>query len=186
MALKQTALIKCSSRLLGRNDVLERVHTIGETYALRFLGGGGEQISAAFEERGWENKFGPFGRICVDFDQRLLAENILKKNAADFEDQLQSSGVFAQMVLPVLDSEVGQVTCHVNGDMYPVICYNGYDHFFVFTMEGDVEQKRRYYRAMWQLNRMHLADRSIPTTIEIDTEDFPPKIEVVGFPSRGF
>ena len=186
MALKQTALIKCSSRLLDRRDVVLKVLEIGETYALRFLGGGGEQISAAFTEQGWPDVFGPFGRICSTFDQRLLAENILKKNAAKFEDRLQSAGIFAQMVLPVLDSEVGQVTCHVNGDLYPLICYNGYDRLFVFTMEQDVEQKMRYYRAMWQIHRLHLADRKLPTTIEIKPDDNPDKIEVVGFPGLGF
>jgi len=179
-----TALIKCSSRLLGRPDVTARIREIRTTYALRFLGGGGEQISAAFTERGWQNEFGPFGRICQTFDQRLLAENILKRNAAEFEDLLQKAGIFGQMVLPVLDSEAGQVTCHVNGDMYPIICYNGYDKFYVFTMEGDVEQKQRYYDVMWQVHRLHLANRAMPTTIVINPTDHPAKIAVVGFPKN--
>lgn len=180
---KLNALIKCSGRLLQREDVVEKVKRIGETHALRFLGGGGEQISRAFTEHGWPDRFGPFGRICESLDQRLLAADILKKNAADFEDRLQEAGIFAQMVIPVLENEVGQVTCHVNGDLYPMICYNGYDRLFVFTMDKDVEQKQRYYRVVWQIHRLHLANRALPTTIVIDPDDFPPKIEVVGFPS---
>lgn len=180
-----TALIKCSSRLLGRADVTARVRAISASYSPRFLGGGGEQISAEFTKRGWKNEFGPFGRICRTFEQRLVAENVLKMNAAEFEDQLQQDDIFGHMVLPVLENEVGQVTCHVNGDLYPIICYNGYDMIFVFTMESDVEAKQRYYRALWQIHRLHLANRAMPAMMDFDPNDNPEKIEVVGFPTLG-
>ena len=179
---KPTALLKCSSRLLGRPDVIARVRDIEKAYALRFVSGGGEQINAAFSERGWDNTFGPFGRVCESFDQRLVAENVLKHNAASLEDQLQGAGLPAHMVLPVLDSEVGQVTCHVNGDLFPIICYNGYDRFFVFTFDEDVVRKKWYYCAMWQINRLHLANRTTARVITINEDDYPEKIEVVGFP----
>lgn len=177
-----TRLIKCSSRLLQRRDVIGHIKTFHERNALRFLGGGGEQITAEFERRGWKTEFGPFGRICKDEEQRLVAEMILKMNATLFEDELQKAGVFGSMVLPVLDNEVGQVTCHVNADLYPIICYNGYDFCTVYTMEQDVIQKIRYYRVMWQIHRLHLANRSIPDVITVDPDDHPSKIEVVGFP----
>ncbi|MBI2613102.1 hypothetical protein HYW59_04865 [Candidatus Kaiserbacteria bacterium] len=179
---KPTALIKCSSRLLGRDDVTARVHEIEKTYALRFVTGGGEQISAAFAERGWENVFGPFGRICKDFDQRLAAENVLKKNVVEFEDQLEASRIFATMVVPVLDKEIGGVTCHVNGDFHPINGYNGYARIFVFTFDDDVARKRWFYRAMWQVCRIHLEQRSMQETITFNPDDYPEKIEVVGFP----
>lgn len=176
-----TALIKCSSRLLGRKDVTDYVQGISKTYALRFLSGGGEQISAEFEKRGWPIVFDRFGRLCANEEQRLVAEMILKMNGTLFEDQLQRAGILGHIVLPVLDSEVGQVTCHVNGDMYPIICHNGYDQFFVFTMKEDVEQKRLYYQWQWQINGLHLKHRFLPTSYTLDPDDHSPKIKVVGF-----
>lgn len=181
MKIQPTALVKCSSRLLGNEQVIDHLRIIERNFAVRFIGGGGEQINAEFEKRGWPIRFGPFGRICTSHEQRLLAADILEKNAAVFEDQLKGAGIAAQVIVPVMRSDVGGVTCHVNGDLYPIICYNGYDKFFVFTGKKDVERKQRWYDWMWQISKFHLGDGGeIPLEYKLDDNAFPEKIDIIG------
>ncbi len=177
---KQTALIKCSGSLLGNWEAFHFMHGKQAQYALRVVCGGGEQINNLFRERGWPIHFGPMGRICEDFEQRLAAENILKFNAAELEDRLDDAQVNASVITPVFDKEVGGVTCHVNGDLLPLICYNGFDKIFVLTKQSEVKRKRRFYAALWTIFSKHLDARDVPDALEINFDFFPPKIEIIG------
>lgn len=178
---KPNALVKISSRLFESWEVHHYLRELEKQYVLRIIVGGGEQINAEFESRGWSNTFGPLGRICESFEQRLVASNVLEINAAQLDDRLEEAHVHAQTIVPVLNHEVGNVTCHVNGDLLPITCYNGYDALYVLTKEADVENKRRFYAAIWQLCRAHLEARTLSDTLVIDAGDLPPKLQVVGF-----
>ncbi len=175
------ALVKCSGSLLDSWQVMHFLHEKQKQYALRVICGGGEQINNRFRDEGWPIHFGPFGRICENFEQRLAAENVLKLNAAALEDRLHESNIYASVITPVLDKEVGGVTCHLNGDLMPILCYNGFDKIFVLTKEAEVKRKRRFYIGMWKLLRAHLDMRDVPDSLTFDFDDAPPKIEVIGF-----
>lgn len=178
---KPNALVKISSRLFESWEVHQYLRELEKKYVLRIIVGGGEQINAEFKKRGWSNTFGAFGRVCESFEQRLIASNVLEINAAQLDDRLEEAQVHAQTIVPVLNHEVGNVTCHVNGDLLPIICYNGYDALFVLTKHADVENKRRFYAAMWQLCSAHLQERTLSQLLVIDEDYLPSKLEVVGF-----
>lgn len=175
------ALVKCSGSLLDSWEVIHFLHCKQRQYALRVVCGGGEQINQVFRDKGWPIDFGPFGRICEGFEQRLAAENVLKINAAALEDRLHESDVRAQIITPVLDKEVGGVTCHVNGDLMPILCYNGFDKIYVCTKTTEAQRKKRFYAAVWKIMRAHLDTRDVPDSLTFDFDDFPPNLEVVGF-----
>ena len=106
------------------------------------LVGGGTQINRAFEEAGLKpGKHGPLGRETNSFKERQLARDTLEYNQAELQDLLASRGIFATVVIPVLD--IGSVLCHVNGDIFVLTAYHGFDKIFVFTIEGRVKSKKK-------------------------------------------
>ena len=174
---RSPAIIKHSGSLLGRHDVLDQIEKETQKHAVRIFAGGGEQINTAFREKGWPIRFGPFGRICETFEQRQAARDVLERNAADLEDFLDARRIPARVVLPVLNSEMGDVLTHVNTDFALLAAWNGYDRLLSYTLEKRVKRKEKIYRNVWDLFK-EMSD------LPIDP-DAPYKIEVVGFPENG-
>lgn len=156
--VRKTALIKISGDLCHRDDVLKWIKKIVKNYFTVICVGGGTQINKVFTEQGLNvKKHGPLGRETRNFKERQLARDILEKNQSSLQDSLALKNITASVVIPVLD--IGTVLCHVNGDIFILTAYNGYDKVYVVTTNSRVKKKK---------------------------EDFSqyPKIEVIGFPSK--
>lgn len=152
---RQTALVKISGDLCERDDVLEWIRKLSAEYFTVILVGGGTQINEAFKEAGYRvAKHGPLGRETESFKESQLARDVLEENQEKVQDLLASRGVMATVVIPVLD--IGSVLCHINGDIYILTAYLGFDKIFVLTYESRVKEKKRAFRKY-------------------------PKIEIVGF-----
>ena len=154
---RKTALIKVSGDLCYRDDVFEYIKTVAKDYFIVICVGGGTQINQAFIEQGLTvGKHGPLGRETKSFKERQVARDILEKNQAKVQDLLAEKGIPAVVVIPVFD--IGTVLCHVNGDIFILVSYLGYDKICVTTMEDRVEEKKKFFASY-------------------------PKIEIVGFPA---
>ncbi|MEK7664951.1 MAG: hypothetical protein AAB361_02310 [Patescibacteria group bacterium] len=155
---RQTALVKISGDLCERDDVLEWIRRISAEYFTVILVGGGKQINEAFEKAGFKvGKHGPLGRETESFKESQLARDILEENQEKVQDLLASRGVIATVVIPVLD--IGSVLCHVNGDIFALTAYLGFDKIFVLTYQSRVKEKKREFKKY-------------------------PKIEIKGFPDE--
>jgi acetylglutamate kinase len=153
-----TALVKVSGDLCQREDVIEWIRKLSAEYFTVILVGGGTQINAAFEEAGFKvAKHGPLGRETEIFKESQLARDVLEENQEIVQDLLALRGVMATVVIPVLD--IGSVLCHINGDIYILTAYLGFDKIFVLTYQDRVREKKRAFKKY-------------------------PKIEVIGFPGE--
>lgn len=145
---RKTALVKISGDLHQRNDVIEWIRKTSAEYFTVVLVGGGTQINEAFKEAGFKvGKHGPLGRETESFEESQLARDILERNQEKVQDLLAERGVHATVVIPVLD--IGSVLCHINGDIYILTAYLGFDKIFVLTCQDRVKSKKlalRKYR----------------------------------------
>ncbi|MCC2631112.1 MAG: hypothetical protein K0S38_921, partial [Candidatus Paceibacter sp.] len=116
----------------------------------------GTQINEAFTTNGYAIHFGPLGRETNTFEERQLARDVLEKNQAEIQDLLAEQKIQATVILPVLD--IGSVLCHVNGDIFAMAAYLGFDKVYVLTLDDRKEQKQKEY-------------------------ELYPKIQVIGFPT---
>ena len=93
--------------------------------------GGGTQISAAFDAKGYKTTFGPLGRETKTFGERQTARNVLEENQAALQNALFRKGIRVAVELPVV--YVGTVLCHVNGDLMVRLAYLGFNKLYVVT-----------------------------------------------------
>ena len=153
---RKTALIKLTGDLANlRPDVLAWLRQLALEYFVVICTGGGTQINEEFAARGLPFNFGNLGREIGTFEGRQLARDILERNQADIQDRLAIENIPATVIIPVLD--IGSVLCHVNGDIFVLTAYLGYDKIYVLTLDSRKEKKVTEF------------------------EDYP-KIEIVGFP----
>lgn len=142
----KNCLIKISGDLTTPPEkLIEFIRQISNDFFVVICLGGGTQINKAFENKGFEIKFGPLGRETNNLEQRQLARDILEINQAKFQDVLQKAGVHAAVVIPAI--EVGTVLCHVNGDQYVLAAYNGFDSIFIVTLYERLEAKKKDFIA---------------------------------------
>ena len=142
---RQTALVKVSGDLCAREDVLEWIRKLSAEYFTVILVGGGTQINEAFQRAGFKvAKHGPLGRETESFKESQLARDVLEENQEKIQDLLATRGVMATVVIPVL--EIGTVLCHINGDVYILTAYLGFDKIFVLTYENRVAEKKRVFK----------------------------------------
>ncbi len=161
MGLRPTAFVKMSGDFAeSRADVIAWIKKLSEVYYVVVCIGGGKQINAEFERRGWPIKFGPLGRETETFEQRQAARDALELNEARVQDLFDQQGIVVHVITPVLI--VGNVLCHVNGDTMVETVYLGYDRSFVLTLDERVADKRKRF-----------SDRKGVAY---------PKVEIVGFP----
>ncbi|HBI25591.1 MAG: hypothetical protein UT41_C0001G0292 [Candidatus Wolfebacteria bacterium GW2011_GWC2_39_22] len=142
--MNKTAFVKISGDLISREDVLDWIRVLTQDYFVVVCSGGGTQINKAFEERGIPVVFGPLGREIERFEDRQFAREILEKNQAEIQDLLQAKQIQATVVIPVLD--IGSVLCHVNGDVYVLAAYLGFDALYVLTLEDRVVKKTEEFK----------------------------------------
>lgn len=152
---RKNCLVKISGDVLG-SETLDWIEELSREHFVVVCVGGGTQINEAFAEAGLPvGKFGPLGRETQTFQERQLARDVLEKNQAAVQDELALRGVYASIVIPVLD--IGTVLCHINGDQFVLAAYHGFDSIFVVTTTERVVEKAKLFASY-------------------------PKIAVVGFP----
>jgi hypothetical protein len=151
---RKTALIKISGDLLSKKEVIDKIREISKEYFTVIAVGGGTQISEAFRQKGFPIKFGPLGRETGSLEEKQLTRDILEKNQMEIQDFLAKEGITATVIIPFMD--VASVLCPINGDIFVLTAYLGFDKLYMFTLKEREEQKRK------------------------DFEKYP-KIKVVGF-----
>ncbi|EKE19599.1 MAG: hypothetical protein ACD_8C00134G0011 [uncultured bacterium] len=152
--LRKTALIKISGDLVHNQEVVEKIREISEEYFTAVLIGGGTQISEAFQAKGFPIKFGPLGRETETLEERQLSRDVLENNQAEIQDFLSEKKISVTVIVPI--REIASVLCPVNGDIFVLEAYIGYDKLFVFTLKEREEKKKSEFEKY-------------------------PKIEVIGF-----
>lgn len=150
-------LIKMSGDCI-RQDVFEWIRGIAKTCYVVICVGGGAQINAAFEKRGFPvGEYGPLGRETTCPEEAQLAREVLESNRIVVQGILAEEGICAVVEIPVLS--IGGVTCHLNGDTYVLASYIGFDEIYVATLASRLEKKTKEFAGY-------------------------PKISVVGFPDK--
>lgn len=140
---RKNILVKISGDTLG-NETLDWIEELSRDHFVVVCVGGGTQINEAFAEAGLPvGKFGPLGRETQTFQERQLARDVLEKNQAAVQDELALRGVYASVVIPVLD--IGTVLCHINGDQFVLAAYHGFDNIFVVTTTERVVEKAKLF-----------------------------------------
>ncbi|GEM_PF-647833 len=140
---RKNCLVKISGDALG-SETLDWIKDLSSDNFVVVCVGGGTQINEAFIEAGLPvGKFGPLGRETQTFQERQLARDVLEKNQAAVQDELALRGVYASVVIPVLD--IGTVLCHINGDQFVLAAYHGFDSIFVVTTIERVEEKAKLF-----------------------------------------
>lgn len=143
--MRKTAFVKLSGDLVEREDVLEWIRSLTVDHYVVICTGGGTQINDAFKAKGFLIEFGPLGRETRSFEQRQLARDVLERNRDDIQDLLAARGISAVVIIPVLD--IASVLCHINGDVYVLAAYLGFDRVCVLTLKDRAEEKRRAFSA---------------------------------------
>lgn len=142
--MRKTVFIKVSGDLVDSEDVLHWIKDLTKEYYVVICIGGGKQINTTFEELNKQiGKHGPLGRETSTLEDRQIARNVLEKNQANLQDTLASKGIYATVIIPVLD--IGSVLCHVNGDILTLTSYHGYDKLYIITTKDRVEDKQRKF-----------------------------------------
>lgn len=139
---KPNCLVKISGNLLENVKVLSWLKEKSKEFSLVILIGGGEQINTAFMEKGFNIKFCTLGRVTETLVERQLARDVLENNQANIQDQLDWQGISARVIIPVMN--IATVLCHVNGDVYVLAAYNGFDQIFILTGKRGVGKKRQW------------------------------------------
>ena len=151
---RKTALIKISGDLLSEKKVIDKIREISKEYFTVITVGGGTQISEAFQQKGFPIKFGPLGREAGLLEEKQLMRDVLEKNQMEIQDFLARESIAATVIVPFVD--IASVLCPINGDMFVMATYLGFDNLYIFTLKEREEQKRREFEKY-------------------------PKVEVVGF-----
>lgn len=151
---RKTALIKISGDLLSKKEVIDKVREISQEYFTVITVGGGTQISEAFQQKGFAIKFGPLGRETNLLEEKQLARDVLEKNQMEIQDFLAEEGIAATVIIPFVD--IASVLCPINGDIFVMAAYLGFDKLFILTLREREDKKRAEFEKY-------------------------PKVEVVGF-----
>jgi hypothetical protein len=85
-----------------------------------------------------------------------LARNILEQNQARVQDLLAKNGIKAVVIIPVLD--IGSVLCHVNGDVYVLMAYLGFDDLYVVTYESRKADKEKAFKDLRRVSVVGFPD----------------------------
>jgi acetylglutamate kinase len=137
---RQTALIKISGDLVNSQEVIQWIKEISQEFFTVICIGGGTQINEAFINSGIAiGTHGPLGRETNTFLERQLARDILESNQSDLQDALSEQNISASVIIPTLD--IGTVLCHVNGDIFILSAYHGYNKLYIVTTKERVDTK---------------------------------------------
>jgi len=139
-ARKMNGLIKLSGDGIKSEKALKELKNFSKKYSTVVIIGGGTNISAEFEKKGFEIKFCPLGRITESLEEKKLAIKILKKNQKYFQNFIDAKGIRARVEIP--GRNVGSVLCPENGDTMVLSAYLGFDKIIIFTRESNIKAKK--------------------------------------------
>ncbi len=155
---RKNCFIKLSGDRIYSEDVIRFIKELNQKYYVVLCVGGGTQIRKALEKAGLPTgKFGILGRKLKEFRQKQVARNALEDNQALIQDFLAGKEIYVSVIVPVL--EIGTVLCHINGDEFLRLAYNGFDILYVITAKERIAQKKNW----------------------VDQFDDEKKVEVIGF-----
>jgi len=141
---RRTAFVKISGDLCSEDAVFEWIRKLVREYFVVICIGGGTQINKAFTQQGIPfSKHGPLGRETKTFKERQIARDVLEQNQVKIQDLFAARGITATVIIPVLD--IGSVLCHVNGDIFVLTAYLGFDKVCVLTSRDRVERKKEQF-----------------------------------------
>jgi hypothetical protein len=144
---KPNVLVKVSGDLIGNTMLNEWIEELTRSNSVVVIVGGGHQINNHFRKcQGHVQQFGPMGREINNFHDRQAARAILEENQAVYQDYFDRYHIPVRVAVPVFMA--GDVLCHVNGDMYALLSYNGFDEIYVVTLPERVVEKERYFSAV--------------------------------------
>ncbi len=144
---KPNGLAKVSGDLLKNKEVLHFLAEKSREFSLAILPGGGGQITKAFKKKGFKrSKYTPMGRVTDSLEKRQLARDVLEINQANVQDAIDYLDINARVIIPVL--YIATVLCHVNGDIYALAAYNGFDKIFIITTKDRAEAKREWLKQL--------------------------------------
>lgn len=154
---RKTALVKVSGDVFASPEFIEKIGRMTEGFFVVICVGGGKQINEALEARGLPRKdHGPLGRELETLELRQLARDVLERNKAKLEDLLAAEYIHATVEIPVLD--IAGVMCHVNGDEFIKLGYNGFDELFVVTTFDRVKAKQAQFAPYPKIKILALRD----------------------------
>lgn len=104
---------------------------------LFILCGGGTAISQILEQHGITSKFGPSGREINSKAGRQAALQVLEKQKANVEKNLEQRKIIASVFTPVF--RVGDKNFHLNGDNLATALYPNFDKIFILTLKGRIK-----------------------------------------------
>ena len=140
---KSSAYVIISGNLIEKESVLAWLKELTANCYTVVCIGGGEQINRAFKEKGWENNFGPMGRICETLEQRQVCETVLRETRDIVQDLFADRLIVAQVVIPL--GYDGDVLSPINNDHMVSRVYNGYDRIYRLTTKEKVETKLVFF-----------------------------------------
>ena len=138
------ALVKVSGDLLDRQEVIDWIGQLAgqKDHFVVICVGGGTQINQAFTNAGFGvGAHGPLGRETKRFEERQLARDVLEVNQREVQDKLADNGIMVVVEIPVV--YLGTVLCHVNGDIYILTAYHGFEEIYVLTTKDRQEKKQQ-------------------------------------------
>jgi len=141
--VRKNYLLKLSGDLVS-DESIELIRGLAKVAHLTICVGGGKQINERFEKYGYDIKFGILGRESETLVEKQMARDVLEMNQALLQDMLESKGIAAEVVIPVM--YVGTVMCHVNGDQYILSAYNGFTLIYIATTPERVEAKEEKFK----------------------------------------
>ena len=141
--MRKNCLLKLSGDLVS-NESIELIRGLSRESHLTICVGGGKQINERFEKYGYDIKFGILGRESETLPEKQMARDVLETNQALLQDMLESKGIVAEVVVPVM--YIGTVMCHVNGDQYILSAYNGFASIYIATTPERVEAKEEKFK----------------------------------------
>ncbi len=140
---RKTALIKISGDLISKKEVIRKIREVSKKYFTVITTGGGTQISEAFQQKGFPINFGPLGRETGSIEEKQLARDILEKNQMEIQDFLSEEGIAATVIVPFMD--IASVLCPINGDIFVLTAYLGFDNLYIFTLKEREKKKRKEF-----------------------------------------
>jgi hypothetical protein len=142
--MSKTIFVKVSGDLFTAPAFLEKVRELARGNFTVICVGGGTQINKAFQKVGILSRtHGPLGREMKTMREKVLAKEVLNRNADELKFLLHRMGIEAQVIVPILETGPKEkpLICHVNGDQYVRTLYLGFDQLFVFTTLDRVSKK---------------------------------------------
>ncbi|MFA4890644.1 MAG: hypothetical protein WC587_03415 [Candidatus Paceibacterota bacterium] len=132
--MSKNILIKISGDLIRDDKVLNFIKRKSKNARVVVLVGAGSDISNSLIEKKINFKFTGIGRIIKNVKGKEVARKILSKNKKELQNKLAKEKIKAIVEIPVI--KLGNILCHINGDILAAGCSVNFDETNVITQKG--------------------------------------------------